>query len=98
MEKLNYYFSKKKRKKSTLFSHCTDNYALKPYSTSKYVLVIKIRVNYVFGLYPLHYILIWSIIFQCYVNLVLNIIFWIEIADVAKDQNKKLVSVNVTIN
>ena len=37
-------FQKKRRKKSTLFNHCTDNYALKPYS---------IRVNYVFGLYYL---------------------------------------------
>ena len=35
---------KKRRKKSTLFNHCTDNYALKPYS---------IRVNYVFSLYSL---------------------------------------------
>ena len=32
------------------------------------------------------------------VNLIFTVIFWMEIADVANDQNKKLVSVDVTIN
>ena len=40
---------------------------------------------------------IWFLIFQCYVNLVTSIIFWLEIADMANAQIKKLVSIDVAI-
>ena len=36
-------------------------------------------------------VLIWSLTFLCYVNLVFTVIFWMEIADVANGQNKKFV-------
>ena len=38
------------------------------------------------------------LIFQYNVNLVFVVIFWMEIADVANSQNKKLVFLDVAIN
>ena len=49
------------------------------------------QVNYIFGLYPLPRISIWSLIFQCHVNLVPVVISWMKIDDVKNDQNKILV-------
>ena len=42
--------------------------------------------------------LIWFITFQYCINLVTAIIFWMKIDDVSNGQNKKLASVDVTIN
>ena len=41
---------------------------------------------------------IWSLTFQCRVNLVPTVIFWMKIDDMSNGQNKKLAYVDVTIN
>jgi len=41
---------------------------------------------------------IWSLTFQCCVNLFLVVIFWIEIANVTNGKNKELVYVDVAIS
>ena len=40
---------------------------------------------------------IWYLNFQCHVNLVSSIISWIEIADMANSQNKKLVYCHINV-
>ena len=60
------------------------------------IIVIYIKVNYIFGPYLLHHIsiwfsnlsivLIWSLTFQFHVNFVIVVISWMEI-DVAKIKN-----------
>ena len=40
---------------------------------------------------------IWSLNFQCNVNLVPSIIFWIEIIDMTNSQNKKLVYCHIHV-
>ena len=42
-------------------------------------------------------VLIWSLNFQCHFNLVLSIISWTEIADMANSQNKKLVYCHIDV-
>ena len=42
-------------------------------------------------------VLIWSLNFQCHVNLVFSIISWTEIADMANSQNKKLVYCHIDV-
>ena len=70
---------------------------------------IDFMVNYILGPYSLHHILIWSIhnfsimliwslTFQCCVNLVIVVISSMEIANVANGQNKKLISIDMKIN
>ena len=66
-------------------------------STNKASHKEKKGVNYIFGLYLIQHILIWYITFQYCVNLVIVVIFWMEITDVITAKIKKLVFVDVIV-
>ena len=51
---------------------------------------INFWINYIFDLYHLYHISIWPLTFQCHVNLVPAVIYWMKISDVTNGQNREL--------
>ena len=64
--------------------------------------ILNLMVNYKVGPYSLHYISIWSLtfqmcqfgsqLFQCYINLVPTVIYWMEKANVSNETIKNYFS------